>query len=312
MSTVNSATSRIRDRDQRMSKKDWLRLTKHSLQLRCANYGLSVTGVKVGLANRLFSYFHGDGISSISEDDRMDEAEVQPNYDTEEVAESNPNPASVPLEELRTLIREEIQASRQASQSMATTDLSPASITTPATPLTHTQPAPSLVQGNLSVLLPSISQGSLPPLSAKLMKSIQNKEFIDLNSLLPNALYDNSVNPGRFSFTIDPSDSTSKVSVSPSTQNKQKINNSVSWFEAWNIYIQAMVNFHPELAKDMLAYQESICTFQRTYPVSAWLRYDTAFRMNIGLNKSLSWARLDEYAFTRFLRCATSQQTPSQ
>lgn len=71
-----------------------------------------------------------------------------------------------------------------------------------------------------------------------------------------------------------------------------------------------MVFYHPKLGPELLAYQECISTFQRRYPVSSWLRYDSAFRMNIAMNKSLSWARHDEYAFNKFIRCPSVETMP--
>ena len=71
-----------------------------------------------------------------------------------------------------------------------------------------------------------------------------------------------------------------------------------------------MVHFHPELAPELLVYQESICTYQRLYPASAWLKYDAAFRMNNATNGALSWSRHDEYAFNRFIRCPTVESSP--
>ncbi len=67
-----------------------------------------------------------------------------------------------------------------------------------------------------------------------------------------------------------------------------------------------MAKSHPALALDLLSYQECICNFQRLYPVQAWLKYDTTFRMSIGVNKKLSWSRLDECAYNKFIHCAHS------
>ncbi len=84
------------------------------------------------------------------------------------------------------------------------------------------------------------------------------------------------------------------------------------WLEAWNIYIQGMVRYHPKLAPELLSYLESICGFQLIYPLTAWLKYDPAFRMAMGLNKSLSWSRTDDYAFNKFLRSAGASALPNQ
>ena len=46
------------------------------------------------------------------------------------------------------------------------------------------------------------------------------------------------------------------------------------------------------------------------YPLAAWLRYDVACSMALGLNKSLSWAQFDEYAYNRFIRNAPNTLLP--
>ena len=68
-----------------------------------------------------------------------------------------------------------------------------------------------------------------------------------------------------------------------------------------------MVHFHLDLAPQMLAYHESICSFQRVYPFTAWYRYDVAFRLNIVRDKSARWDKLYDYAFDRFLRTQPTQ-----
>ena len=46
------------------------------------------------------------------------------------------------------------------------------------------------------------------------------------------------------------------------------------------------------------------------YPLAAWLRYDITCSMALGLNKSLSWAQFDEYAYNRFIRNAPNTLLP--
>ncbi len=165
-------------------------------------------------------------------------------------------------------------------------------------------------QGTLSSLL-ATPRGYLQPLSSKLIKAIQNKEYIDFNSLLSTSLYNSNLKPRLVTFTLyrsSPSDHS--ISVNPAGTFKPKVTNFSAWLEGWNIFIQAMVNFHQELAADLLSYQEAICSWQRIYPAHAWLEYDTAFCMALGLNKGFSWDRIDEYAFNKFLSCASA--TPNQ
>ena len=127
-----------------------------------------------------------------------------------------------------------------------------------------TQPVP----GNFNTSFKS--ETALLPLSEKALKAIKNMAYVDLNSLRPHFLYDTVENPSSLSFELNPQkDGEGIFSLSSVRSNKQKINNASSWLQAWNIFIRAMVHFHPDLAPELLAYQETICEYQRMYPASS-------------------------------------------
>ncbi len=338
--SVNTPFSGGRSRDQSLSYQDFMNLRKQQLKQRCLTYGLKSHGTKEALATRLVSHFRRGNRSSEGENPVPGPSQPHLSEDDDDSASNiiSGNPAAnVPMDELRVLIREEIsQATQQrrmntAPQSAAATQaLSPASsirndvqpganLVGPSVPTSSTnasnQPN-SFMQaepGNTTILLPT-PRGCLPPLSMKIIKAIQSQNYVDFNELLPNALYDSSNSLNQFTLTFRSDEGTDKsVALTSPGGSRQKVNNISSWFEAWNIYIQAMIKFHPNLAADLMSYQESICTFQRLYPVSAWLKYDAAFRMSMGLNKQLSWTRTDDYCFNKFIRCAyNSAPQPQQ
>ena len=169
----------------------------------------------------------------------------------------------------------------------------------------------SNLPGNLDLFLHS-PINNLPPMSSKLIKALKDMDFIDLTSLLPNSLYE--VSPySQYSLEVLPSSeqgANSSLSLTQTKRPSQKITTLINWIEAWNVYIRGMVHFHPHLAPELLAYQESFCSINKSYPFSARSRYDIAFRMNMARKKHQSWAKLDEYAFNKFLRCAPP--VPSQ
>ena len=186
----------------------------------------------------------------------------------------------------------------------------PAAEIMPAENQTLPAAASLLHRGNIESLFHS-PLSSLPPLSPKLIKAMKAKEYIDLNTLLPNSLYDTTSNQS-YSLQVQPGGSGDEsVSLTQTRKSVQKITNFVSWMEAWNVFIRAMVHFHPVLAPDLLAYQESFGALCRSYNFQACYRYDIAFRMNVARNEFLLWSRLDEYAFNRFLRC-TPQNLQNQ
>ena len=109
---------------------------------------------------------------------------------------------------------------------------------------------------------------------------------MDLNSLWLNFLYDMVENPSSLSFERNPQKGDEGMSSLRS--NKQKIMNASSWLESWNIFIRAMIHFHPELAPELLAYHETVCGYQPMHPASSQLKYDTLFRMNLGIDTTSS------------------------
>ena len=159
-----------------------------------------------------------------------------------------------------------------------------------------------------SSIYPQFACNSLPPLSEKVIKALKNKEYIDLATLLPKSLYDaTSVEP-HLHFDLSASDTRpDQVTFTTSNAKKRSITTTSQWFEAWNVFLRGMVHFHLDLAPQMIAYQESICSFQRVYPFTAWYRYDVAFLLNIARDKSTRWDKLYDYSFDRFLRTQPTQ-----
>ena len=152
---------------------------------------------------------------------------------------------------------------------------------------------------------------NLPPLSVKMHRSIKAREFIDFNSLLPQSLYDLASTNQLVDFQLVPGQNGQETfSLAPKKRPSQRITNFHTWLEAWNIFARVTMHYHPHLAAEILAYQEHICQISRSYPFTAWQCYDTAFRLNLALNKSLSWARTDSYSFDKFLRDHRAQQQP--
>ena len=333
-----SAREVIKEREKRLTKYDWFRKTKQTLQMRCTEYGLSTTGKKAELIERLFSHLHPTAMLDQGTPDIEEEASENEDEDLERNHTISRPPSQTPGapsdDHLRQLIRQEMNAQAHQQQQLPPTinvshqhqpqQLSPASFAVspnsnallsqnptsmPQFQSAHHMPTAAApprqgYQGNASYHSSSTDFNLLPPISEKPLREIKNRDFVDLNSLLPTALYDGTSELDNLYLKVNPTaNGKQQLSFASKNSRKRKITDFQSWLEAWNIFIRTMVFYHPELGPELLAYQECISTFQRRYPVSSWLRYDSAFRMNIAMNKSLSWARHDEYAFNKFIRC---------
>ena len=307
--------------DRHRTVEDWKRLSIVQLKEKATHYGLSNAGVKNMVVARLHSYFNtNEGVPQVAEN-------------TAPILTTLPTTAetvTMSITDLRQILKEASQA-KSGNHAPETTggSLSPASTTVVAPDInaianqttvdtTNSNPWPAQSLGSSEPLIPSFNVNNnggnistflhspisnLPPLSPKLIKTMKDKDYVDLNLLLPSSLYDTTAN-NSYSLQVTPgSEGAESLSLTQARRTTQKITNLVSWLDAWNIFIRAMVHFHPVLAQELLAYQESFCTFNHSYPFQACYKYDIAFRMNIARNKHLSWARLDEYAFNKFLRC---------
>ncbi len=282
--TSRVLADRVREKESGLTCRDWCRnYKKQSLRLRCAAYGLSVIGKKNTLVERLYLYFHPI-CAPIIRPDPAEEGEATCPANTA----THLTVATIPLDELRNIIQKEIVASASYHQETQQSQLAPellipvpreAAISQPPA-----HPLPMPIQMNQQI------QG-------KHLANIKAKEFVDLNTLLPHfvsGIATQSQGPDARISWIDPERCATEG---------PKIDSALSWFKAWNIYIQGMVSFYPDLAQSMLYYQNSITNMQCKYPPSAWLRYDTTFRKNMAQNKVLAWDRFDEYAHHQLMKC---------
>lgn len=353
---------RNKRRDRRLTREEWLVQRKPTLRQRCAIYGLSIVGKKEALADRLIEYLQVRGQdpeqtlppssshSSVSENEDIESnisaisatVYCQPESSIQRpvIPPTSGQPIiQMPLDDLRALIREEVQLQNNSSSQLRSTNfaaqpeinnpppifqLSPASFQladnpgVPNTSAAHVQPLPHASNLDPLTSMPmdsnqgnNFSLSDLPPLSINILKAIQNKDYINFNTLLPSLLYDYNINQTTFNFQINPNElGNNTVALTSSGNKKVKINSIASWMQAWNLYIRAMVFYHPRLAPELLMYQEYICGLQRSYPLTSWLRYDAAFRLSISQQKSdpnISWSKINDYAFNQFIRCSPPQ-----
>ena len=154
------------------------------------------------------------------------------------------------------------------------------------------------------MLFSSSLPSNLPPISCKLHLAIKSKKHVDFNALLPQSLYDLASDTQEgFNFHLVPSKAGyNSISLTPKHCVSQCVINFSSWLEAWNIFVRVSVHYHPELARDLLPYQDHICHLNKTYQFPTWHRYDITFRMNMALDQTLSWSRTDSYAYDKFIR----------
>lgn len=239
----------------------------------CRPWSFNSWDKKAELVDRLFSFMHPSGSSSegrlqaIDNDtsSEMDEEDDTPLLSAVTQPSSSRSQVTVSpsLEEIRTLIRQEIssaQLSQNAQQTVVNqpllqnqNPLSPNSTSQipvaqqTSQPITHTllQSTQGLSPIVSSIYLPQIcgnTSSLLPPISEKLFSEIRKKQFIDFNSLLPNALYDQISNTENLCFELNRSpDGEHLLALQPKKSQKRKNNSPSAWLEAWNISLEPLL-----------------------------------------------------------------------
>lgn len=172
-------------------------------------------------------------------------------------------------------------------------------------PLAQRQPPHAPVEGTsptaqgltAATSTPTAPLTQPPPLPDKVRQKIVRGEYIDLDTLLPESLY-----PARHGLSPSPSFTLRLSSDSSSADGdvviaqqkpaaKRTIRDLPSWMEAWNVYIQVVVQQHPARALSMLAYQSIICAASISFPPRCWLRYDQRFRACAAADTTIRWDR---------------------
>ena len=117
--------------------------------------------------------------------------------------------------------------------------------------------------------------------------------------MYPHPSYASSRN--NFTLTVDPQDATTLALV-PSQRKKRRIDGLSSWLEAWNVFLRSTLSLYPQLAPDLLAYQDQVCKFSRKFKASAWLMYDIAFQYTAASNTNMAWAKVNEQLYNEILK----------
>ena len=117
----------------------------------------------------------------------------------------------------------------------------------------------------------------LPPVSAKLIKRIQEGEFIEMGELAIDWLGLPSV----------------EDSTETSRSKRRPVTSIVEWAQCFSNYIAVLVQAQPERVADLLGYQHLILEAHLEYEGDGWAAYDRRFRQIAATAPGGLWARRD-------------------
>ena len=123
---------------------------------------------------------------------------------------------------------------------------------------------------------------------AALQDRLVRGEFIEFSCLLPNVLGA----PKRESIQLQLHSSHTVELVEPEdggTSPKNRINDLVTWLEAWSRYMRVVVSHDPARFPELMAYQSTILLVNFKYLPEAWLAYGREFRHAASLEPTKPW-----------------------
>ena len=144
----------------------------------------------------------------------------------------------------------------------------------------------------------------LPAISTSLLRKVKAREFINFDLLLARPIDGPSDTGSQVAYNIQFS-GRQGISVKAKDPTKPKVVDIVSYLEAWNVFFEATIAFHPHMVSELLGYQKMISEYAAQFKPQAWLAYDRAHRQARAVNKSKPWDERDDKAYQRFMRVYT-------
>ena len=147
---------------------------------------------------------------------------------------------------------------------------------------------PSFSAPNL--LQPFVVGPGFSPIPAKLVSQITSGKFVELSDLLASNLSSSEPEPqllfdGRLVFTSTPKKA------------KKRIEDIVSWMEAFSIFSLVLVTHFPHRWKDLCQYQLLILRTFQQFGNRVWLAYDRAFREHAAASNLVDWSEINVQLF---------------
>ena len=143
------------------------------------------------------------------------------------------------------------------------------------------------------------------PIPAKIVSQIVAGKFVDLCELLSTNISQTELEPqlfldGRVLLTSAPK------------KHKRRIEDIVSWSEAFSIYSLIVASHFPNRWKDLVQYKLLILRTYRHFGGSVWLLYDKAFREHAAATKNTDWSKLDSQLFNFYSAGAPAKRFGSR
>ena len=129
------------------------------------------------------------------------------------------------------------------------------------------------------------------PVPTKLVTQIISDKFVDMGELVSTNLVESENDPQVFL------DGRIVLTSTPKRQRK-KVEDIVTWVEAFGIYKLVLASYFPHRWADLSRYQLLILRTYRQFNGRAWLYYDKAFREHAAAAKLSDWSQINSQLYS--------------
>ena len=119
----------------------------------------------------------------------------------------------------------------------------------------------------------------LPSIPAKLVKRIQEGQFVEMAELS--------------SMQLGSSDTLDEEQSKGSKLKLHEVTNIVEWVQCFGTYIAIICRTEPHRIADLIGYQNLIIQSHQKYQQGHWLSYDREFRQKASASRILEWSNID-------------------
>ena len=113
----------------------------------------------------------------------------------------------------------------------------------------------------------------MPTILKEILKKIKASEFIFFDSFLTKTAINPKQNMGKVAYNIQVNGKKG-ISIKANESSKLPVMDLTSCMKAWNMFLSAILIYHPDLMGQLLRYRKLIAELAGQYKSQAWLAYD--------------------------------------
>ena len=147
-------------------------------------------------------------------------------------------------------------------------------------------PASSSASMSVPTIAPLVTTGmfmghTLLPLPPKLVKKIVSLEYVDMSELRPE------------SWLMEEEGQQQGKCCHAPHRKKTPVKDILTWVQCFASYVSVLAQPYPSKMPQLMAYMCTIIRIEKDFEDNAWQNYDTAYRRQAAITKSLEWGNIE-------------------